>query len=101
MKQRIDRPLSIEAIARRLGASRRQLERHFHHSVGMAPMLAYKIMRLEYAEYLLKHSGRSVTEVATETGFCDSSHFIRVFKERRGVTQIGRASCRERVCQYV
>src|SRR3546814_3459078 len=38
MQQSIDRPLSIEAIARRLGASRRQLERHFHHSVGMAPM---------------------------------------------------------------
>src|SRR3546814_17441477 len=61
MQQSIDRPLSIEAIARRLGASRRQLERPFHHSVGMAPMLAYKILRPEHAEYLLKHSARSVT----------------------------------------
>jgi AraC-like DNA-binding protein len=27
-----------------------------------------------------------VTEIATSTGFCDSSHFVRAFKERRGVT---------------
>lgn len=86
MQQNIDAPLPIEEIAHRLGASRRQLERHFRKSVGIPPLLAYKIMRLEYAEFLLKHSKRSVTEVATETGFCDSSHFIRAFKERRGVT---------------
>jgi transcriptional regulator GlxA family with amidase domain len=86
MQQYIDTPLAIEEIARRLGANRRQLERRFQHSVGMAPQLAYKIMRLEYAEFLLKHSEQSVTAVATETGFCDSSHFIRAFRERRGVT---------------
>lgn len=86
MQQNIDAPLSIEEIASRIGARRRQLERHFRNSLGMSPMLAYKIIRLEYAEFLLKHSERSVTEVATETGFCDSSHFIRAFKERRGVT---------------
>lgn len=86
MQQNIDTPLPIEEIARRLGASRRQLERRFQRSVGIAPVLAYKFMRLEYAEFLLKHSERSVTEVAIETGFCDSSHFIRAFRERRGIT---------------
>ncbi|MDH6231915.1 transcriptional regulator GlxA family with amidase domain [Mesorhizobium soli] len=86
MQQNIDAPLSAAEIARRLGASRRQLERHFQANVGMAPTLAYKIMRLEYAEFLLRHTGQSVTEIATSTGFCDSSHFIRAFRERRGTT---------------
>lgn len=86
MQQNMDTPLSATEIARRLGASRRQLERHFQASVGMAPALAYKIMRLEYAEFLLRHSDQSVTEIAAASGFCDSSHFIRAFRERRGTT---------------
>lgn len=86
MQQNIAAPLSAADVARRLGANRRQLERHFQRAVGMPPTLAYKIMRLEYAEFLLRHTENSVTEVATSTGFCDSSHFIRAFKERRGVT---------------
>ncbi|MGF7007876.1 GlxA family transcriptional regulator [Hoeflea sp. 108] len=86
MQQNIDAPLSAADVARRLGANRRQLERHFQRAVGMPPTLAYKIMRLEYAEFLLRHTENSVTEVATSTGFCDSSHFIRAFRERRGVT---------------
>ncbi|WP_040693275.1 GlxA family transcriptional regulator [Pseudaminobacter salicylatoxidans] len=86
MQQNIDTPLSAAEIARRLGANRRQLERRFQTSVGMAPTLAYKIMRLEYAEFLLRHTDQSVTEIATSTGFCDSSHFIRAFRERNGTT---------------
>ncbi|AWC21280.1 Carnitine catabolism transcriptional activator [Aminobacter sp. MSH1] len=86
MQQNIAAPLSAADVARRLGANRRQLERHFQRAVGMPPTLAYKIMRLEYAEFLLRHTENSVTQVATSTGFCDSSHFIRAFRERRGVT---------------
>lgn len=86
MQQNIDVPLSASAIARRLGANRRQLERHFQRALGMAPTLAYKILRLDHAELLLRSTGHSVTEIATSTGFCDSSHFVRAFKARRGVT---------------
>lgn len=86
MQQNIDAPLSIEDIARRLGAKRRQLERHFRQSVGMAPMVACKVIRLEHAEFLLRHTDKTITEVAISTGFCDSSHFIRVFRERNGIT---------------
>lgn len=86
MQQHIDAPLSAAEIARRMGASQRQLERRFQSSIGMAPTLAYKIMRLEYAEFLLRHTEQSVTEIATSTGFCNSSHFIRSFRERLGMT---------------
>lgn len=85
-QQNIDTPLSVAETARRLGASRRRLERHFQHAVGMTPTLAYKIMRLEHAEFLLRHTDRSVTEIANATGFCDSSHFVRTFRTRRGLT---------------
>ena len=86
MQQNIDAPLSIEEIASRIGARRRQLERHFRNSLGMSPMLAYKIIRLEYAEFLLLHTDKTITDIAISTGFCDSSHFIRVFRDRKGTT---------------
>lgn len=86
MQVHMDTPLSAAEVSQRIGSPRRQLERRFQRSVGMGPSLAYKIMRLEYAEFLLRHTDQSVTEVANSTGFCDSSHFIRAFRERRGVT---------------
>jgi transcriptional regulator GlxA family with amidase domain len=88
MQQNIDTPCSVVEIARRLGVSRRLIERRFQASLGMAPTLAYKIMRLEYAEFLLRHTQHTVTEIATSTGFCDSSHFIRAFRERRSMTPV-------------
>ena len=88
MQQNIDTPVAVDDLSRRLGANRRQLERHFQRTIGMAPTLAYKIMRLEYAEFLLRHTQHSVTKIATSTGFCDSSHFIRAFRERRGMTPV-------------
>jgi transcriptional regulator GlxA family with amidase domain len=86
MQQTIDTPLSVAETARRLGVSRRRLERHFQQAVGMAPTLSYKIMRLEHAEFLLRQSNQSVTEIAAATGFCDSSHFVRAFRQKCGIT---------------
>ncbi len=86
MQQNIDAPLSIAELARRLGVARRQLERHTHSALGMTPAEAYKIIRLEHAEFLLSSTDQSVTDIAAAAGFCDSSHFVRAFKERRGLT---------------
>jgi transcriptional regulator GlxA family with amidase domain len=86
MQQNIDMPLPAAEVARRLGVNRRQLERHFQRTLGMAPAQASKVIRLEHAEYLLRHTPQSVTEIAASTGFCDSSHFIRAFRARRGIT---------------
>lgn len=86
MHQNIDTPLSVGEIARRLGFSRRRLERHFQRAIGLSPTQASRIMRLEHAEFLLRQSNHSITEIANATGFCDSSHFIRAFRERRMIT---------------
>ncbi len=86
MQQNIDTPLSIEQLARTAGANRRQLERRFQATTGKSPTDAYRTIRLQHAEYLLRHSDRPVTAIAVESGFCDSSHFIRAFRESRGMT---------------
>lgn len=86
MQQTVETPLSVETLARRLGATRRQLERHFKKAIGLAPNAACRVIRLEHAELLLRHSDKSVTEIANAAGFCDSSHFISAFRARCGTT---------------
>ena len=41
---------------------------------------------LAQARMLLARSDRTVTRIAEETGFCDASHLIRVFREAEGIT---------------
>jgi transcriptional regulator GlxA family with amidase domain len=76
----IDTPLSVPELARRVGLSPRQLERRFFTHVGVTPKQALTLLRLAHGEHLLKITDHSVAEIATATGFCDASHFSRVFK---------------------
>jgi transcriptional regulator GlxA family with amidase domain len=89
MQQSIETPLRVSSLAERLGVSRRKLERHFSDHLGTTPSEADRTLRLTYAEWLLSRSAYSVTRIAQETGFADSSHFIRVFRESRGLTPQG------------
>ncbi|MGB7319784.1 MAG: helix-turn-helix domain-containing protein, partial [Albidovulum sp.] len=68
------------------GVSRRKLERHFTADLKLTPAEANRKIRLAQARTLLSHPDRSVTDIAAETGFCDASHLIRVFREAEGVT---------------
>lgn len=74
-------PLKITALAARLGISSRQLDRLFHDALGERPSRAYRRLRLRYAMWLLQNTRRSITEVGLESGFVDSAHFSRHFKQ--------------------
>ncbi|WP_157069892.1 GlxA family transcriptional regulator [Aureimonas frigidaquae] len=80
MDQHVAQPLSVEAIATRLGLSTRQLERLFHETLSISPAQAYRQLRLRYARRLLETTKKSVTEIAVEAGFCDGAHFARQFR---------------------
>lgn len=86
MQQSLDMPPTVDALAARSGVSRRKLERHFRAALGMTPAAAGRTLRLAQARFLLAGSECSVTQIAADTGFCDISHFIRVFREADGVT---------------
>jgi len=86
MQQSMEAPLGVTELAGRLGVSRRKLERHFAEALGMTPREADRKIRLAQVRHLLRRSERSVAQVAAETGFCDASHLIRVFREAEGTT---------------
>jgi transcriptional regulator GlxA family with amidase domain len=86
MQQSIDAPLAIGRVVARLGVGRRKLERHFREALGMTPLQADRLIRIEQAKHLLATTGRSATQVAADTGFCDLPHLIRVFRTAEGMT---------------
>ncbi len=86
MQQSIDAPLSIGRLAARLDVSRRRLERHFREALGLTPLAADRLIRLEQAKHLLRSTRRSATQIAADTGFCDLPHLIRVFRAAEGTT---------------
>jgi transcriptional regulator GlxA family with amidase domain len=88
MQQTLDAPMPIAEIARKLGASSRQLERHFQQEFGSTPTATSRNIRLDHAEWLLKTTSKSITSIAEDSGFSDSSHFIRAFRARKKLTPL-------------
>lgn len=76
----------IEALARRFALSRRSLYRLFSR-FGTSPSRWLIDVRLRHAYRMLSQgsSGDSVSTVAFATGFADSSHFARAFRQRFGI----------------
>jgi transcriptional regulator GlxA family with amidase domain len=86
MQQNIDNPISVEELARRMGNSKRQLERHFRSALGESPQAAFLQIRLTFARHLIETTNKTIATVAVECGFCDSSHLSRMFRQRFGCT---------------
>ncbi|MEP9403691.1 GlxA family transcriptional regulator [Sphingomonas sp. VNH70] len=83
-QQNIDMPLSVADIAERMGKSKRQLERRFKTALGVSPQVAFMDIRLSLAKHILQTTDKSITTIAVECGFCDSSHMSRMFRRRFG-----------------
>ena len=76
----------ISEIAEQVGSSKRSLTRLFNLYFDVAPMEYWRNIRLAAAHWKIVNSGRSITEIAYECGFTDSSHLIRWFKKKYGTT---------------
>jgi len=78
--------LTIEEIAEKHHMSRRSLERFFHEHTGESPVRYRMRRRVERAKELLRKSDAPLSRVAGECGFCDQSHFSRVFHKETGIS---------------
>lgn len=62
--------------------SLRQFERNFIMRVGISPKLFIRIVRFEFAMKIKNQYGdKTWSEIALETGYTDSSHILKEFKE--------------------
>ena len=79
--------LRIEDLARRLGVTRRHLERECRRDLGIGPKMLARITRFRRAAALLSSGGvRSGADLAAAGGYADQAHLIREFQEFAGTT---------------
>jgi len=79
-------PLSRQQIAWYVGVSERYLSEIFKQEMGISPWDVLVRFRIQRARELLKTSDSSITEIAIQVGFSDSSYFGRVFKKQTGLS---------------
>lgn len=79
-------PITLEDIARHLKMSVSALTHNYRKVVGETPMQTLTRARIWMAKRLLSYSGLSQEEIASRTGFCDTSHLARRFKQIEGIT---------------
>jgi len=99
MRQNLEEPLSIPALARRLGCTQRKLEQRFQQRLNDSPRKFYQRLRLQAARRMLTETGSSVAEIALRCGYGDASAMTRAFGRQFGSTptatraahQLGRA----------
>ncbi len=73
--------ISVAGLAAKARMSERSFFRHFKTVTGYTPNDYLARIRLKYASEQLLFSSKSITEIALETGFYDSSDLCRKFKK--------------------
>ncbi len=81
-KTRVVHSSELETVT---GLTRYDLARQFRAMCGTSPYRYLLMRRLDFAREQFAQ-GRSLGEVAIETGFADQAHFSRVFKATFGIT---------------
>ena len=78
--------LTLEDLASAAHMQRNYFCRLFHDITGQTPMAFVNHYRIQLAQRLLEDSEHSITDIAQDLGFYDSSHFARLFSKLTGRT---------------
>jgi AraC family transcriptional regulator, glycine betaine-responsive activator len=84
MEQNIEKPLSLEAIAKSCGLSRRQIERLFKRDLHCVPKRYYLEMRLRRARELLLQTAMPIMDITAACGFQSTPHFSKCYRNHFG-----------------
>jgi AraC-like DNA-binding protein len=83
--QHLTGPVLLADMARHLNISVSSLSHRYQAETGETPMSRLLQLRIERAKILLL-SGRKLSAIAEDTGFCDIAHLSRTFKRFEGVS---------------
>lgn len=78
--------LSLDIVAEHIGVTPNYLSRLFKQSAGVTFIEYVTKRKLETAAKLLGENRHSVNEIALLLGYQSTNHFIRIFKEKYGLT---------------
>ncbi len=81
MESRLDEPISVAAVARKISMSSRRLENLFRQHLQASPGSYYLNLRLQRARKYVTDTLLPMQEIAIRTGFNSLSAFSRSFKQ--------------------
>jgi transcriptional regulator GlxA family with amidase domain len=84
MEANIEKPLSLEQIAKSTGLSRRQIERLFKRDLNCVPKRYYLEMRLRRARELLLQTAMPIMDITAACGFQSPPHFSKCYRALYG-----------------
>ena len=84
MEENIEKPLSLDKIAKATGLSRRQIERLFRRDLNCVPKRYYLEMRLRRARELLLQTAMPIMDITAACGFQSPPHFSKCYRSQFG-----------------
>jgi len=84
--EHLDEPISLASLAGLARLSPFHFARAFSQSFGMPPHRYHTSQRIERAKTLLAWPSHSVTNIAIDLGFAETSSFTKAFRKMAGVT---------------
>lgn len=77
---------SVGEIAAYLNVSESCLTKQFRRFAGVPPAHYMQLKRLEYAAFLVKNTGLSCEEIASQAGFYDAAHLHKALSKHMGTS---------------
>lgn len=81
-------PFRLDDLEKRYHISKYRICREFSAAFGMPPLKYVNKRRIEAARNLLLSGDKHIHEIASETGFENTNHFINLFKKETGLTPL-------------
>lgn len=78
--------ITIDQLAKLVSLSVSQFNRTFKQLFKISPAQYINRVRINAACTMLRTTSDSIELIASETGFCDASHFVRQFKKAKQLT---------------
>jgi transcriptional regulator GlxA family with amidase domain len=86
LRDNIETPFSLTALAAATGTSVRSLQRNFKRQTGITPLAFHQQLRIDRAKQLLETSRLTVGQIAAGVGFVEETAFRALFRRMTGFT---------------
>ncbi|WP_299622649.1 GlxA family transcriptional regulator [uncultured Tateyamaria sp.] len=86
MRENVETPLSIPALARSVGCTQKTLETRMQATLKATPQAVYRRTRLIHARHLVLDTDLSVAEIAQRCGYDNASAMARAFRALFGMS---------------
>lgn len=86
IEQHLDQSIRTTELASLVSLSPSHFSRLFKQTMGMTPLMYVAARRVAAAGQYMLCSASSLSEIALSHGFCDQSHFCRVFRRETGLS---------------